>query len=180
MYLLLPLLREHGRSVWFDPDGTYSFNTISLGSDVFLGIAPTLSAAKSIRIGNKVIFGPHVSIMGGNHNTGEVGRYMADVAQKRPGDDPGVVIEDDVWVGTCAVILGGVTVGRGAIVGAGSVVTRDVPPYSIVAGCPARVLRMRWDVDTILRHEQMLFPPELRIPAEKLISTCAAAVSDRR
>jgi acetyltransferase-like isoleucine patch superfamily enzyme len=52
-----------------------------------------------------------------------------------------VVIEDDVWLGTNAVVLPGVRVGQGAIVGAGAVVTRDVPPFAVVAGAPARVIR---------------------------------------
>ena len=52
-------------------------------------------------------------------------------------------IEEDAWIGAHAVILPGVTVGRGAVVGAGSVVTHDVPPYAIVAGVPARILRYR-------------------------------------
>ena len=54
-----------------------------------------------------------------------------------------VVIEDDCWIASHSVILAGVTVGRGSIVAAGSVVTTDVPPYSIVAGVPARVIRPR-------------------------------------
>lgn len=168
MYLLLPLFREHGKNIWFDPDGTYTFGTISLGSDVFLGLEPQISTISSIRIGSRVMFGPRVAILGGNHNTGEVGRFMFDVHEKRPGDDPGVIIEDDVWVGASVIILPGVTIGRGSIVGAGSVVTRRVPPYSVVAGSPARIIRMRWDVDTIRRHEEALYPPEMRLPVERL------------
>ncbi|GGW77084.1 acetyltransferase-like isoleucine patch superfamily enzyme [Streptomyces albaduncus] len=56
-------------------------------------------------------------------------------------------IEDDVWIGAGAVILPGVTVGRGSVVGAGSVVTADVPPMTVVAGTPARVLRQITDAD---------------------------------
>lgn len=181
MYLLLPLFRHHGRNIWFDPDGLYSFRTISLGSDVFLGVAPTISSISSIRIGSKVMFGPHVTIMGGNHNTGVVGRFMADVTEKRPQDDPGVVIEDDVWVGANATILPGVTIGRGSIVAAASVVTKDVPPYTIVAGCPARVKRLRWDIETIRRHEQILYPPESRLSQETLnfVSEAAAPEASR-
>lgn len=169
MYLLLPLFREHGKNIWFDPDGVYSFENIILGSDVSLGLCPTLMAAKSvIQIGSKVMFGPHVTVVGGGHNTAEIGRFMFDLTEKRPGDDRGVIIEDDVWVGTRAVILRGVTVGRGSIVAAGSVVTKSVPPYAIVAGCPANVIKLRWDIDALIRHEEMLYSPELRLPEGRL------------
>lgn len=60
-----------------------------------------------------------------------------------------VVIEDDVWVGLNAIVLPGVTIGRGAIVGAGSVVTKNVPPYSIVAGSPAKIIKKRFSEEQI-------------------------------
>lgn len=169
MYLLLPLFKSHGRNVKFDPDGQYTFSTISLGSNVYMGRGALLMAAKSnIRVGSKVMFGPHVTIIAGNHNTGVIGKAMVDVTEKRNQDDLDVVIEDDVWIGSRAVILNGAKVGRGAVVGAGAVVTRDVPPYAVVAGSPARVIKFRWDVETIQRHESTLYPAEVRIPAEQL------------
>lgn len=169
MYLLLGLFKKHGRNVWFDPDGIYTFESISLGSDVFLGLQAVLMATDStINIGSKVLFGPRVTLIGGKHNTSQVGAAMFDVHVKRPGDDLGVRVEDDVWIGSRAIVLSGVTVGRGSIVAAGAVVTRDVPPYSIVGGCPARVIRFRWDVETILLHENELYRPELRLTEAEL------------
>ena len=161
MFLLLPLFKEHGKDIWFDPDGTYSFENISLGSDVSLGLCPVITTSRStIRIGSHVMFGPRVTVIGGNHNTAEMGQFMTKVTHKRPGDDLGVVIEDDVWVGAGATILRGVVVGRGSIVAAGSVVTKNVPPYAVVTGCPARVLKFRWDIESLLQHEASLYSPE--------------------
>lgn len=171
MYILRPLFGSYGKNFWFDPDGQYTFQNIYIGENVSLGLRPTLVAAlSSIRIGNNVMFGPEVTIRGGNHRTDIVGRFMTDVGpqDKRLGDDQGVIIEDDVWIGTRAIILHGVRVGRGAIVAAGAVVTRSVPPYAIVAGVPASVLKFRWDVQQILHHEALLYPIEKRLKKEDL------------
>lgn len=151
-----------GRNVSFDVHGVYSYENIELGNDVNLGYRPILIAARSkIVIGNHVMFGPEVTIRGGNHRIDVVGRNMIDVGEneKRPEDDPGVVIEDDVWIGTRAIILAGVRVGRGAVVGAGAVVTKSVPPYAIVGGNPARVIRMRFGPEEIVEHERVLGSP---------------------
>ena len=65
------------------------------------------------------------------------------------------VIGNDVWIGYEAVILSGVTIGDGAIIGARAVVTRDIPPYTIAAGVPAKPIRRRFDVETIARLEEL-------------------------
>jgi len=148
-----------GTNFSFDPLGVYSYQNIYVGDNVNLGYRPILIAAQSkIVIGNQVMFGPQVTIRGGNHRIDLLGRHMASVKvkEKRPEDDPGVVIEDDVWIGTRAIILAGVTIGRGAVVAAGAVVTKPVPPYAIVAGSPARILRMRWSEIEIAEHEHLL------------------------
>jgi acetyltransferase-like isoleucine patch superfamily enzyme len=170
MFLYRPLFGSHGKNFIFDPDGVYTtYRNIYVGDDVSLGYRPVLLAALSeIRIGNKVLFGPKVTIIGGNHNTEVVGKYMYDVQEKRPADDLDVVIEDDVWVGTGVIILNGVHVGRGSVIAAGAVVNKDVPPYVIMAGVPAKPMKLRFDPETILIHEQSLYPPEKRIPIETL------------
>ena len=65
------------------------------------------------------------------------------------------VIGSDVWIGYEAVILSGVTIGDGAIIGARAVVTRDIPPYTIAAGVPAKPIRRRFDVETIAQLEEL-------------------------
>jgi maltose O-acetyltransferase len=171
-----PRFASHGKDFYFDPMGQYTFSTISVGDDVSLGDRPVLIASRSrIVIGSHVMFGPEVTIRGGNHRVDVVGRFMKSIRdeEKRPEDDHGVVIEDDVWVGTRAVVLSGVRIGRGAVVGAGAVVTKSVPPYGIVAGNPARLLRFRWDVETILEHEVLLYPEQQRLPRQALEATRA-------
>lgn len=145
-----------GRNLIFDPGDRFSYQAIKIGDDVFIGSGAVFSTVTEITIGSKVMFGPRVMIMGGDHNSGEIGRYMFDVKDKREGDDLPVEISDDVWIGAGAIILKGVKIGRGAIVGAGSVITKSVLPYAVVAGNPARLIRMRFDEHEIARHEEVL------------------------
>jgi acetyltransferase-like isoleucine patch superfamily enzyme len=157
MLALRPLFKKAGTHFRFDPDGHYSFSTIEVGDDVFLGPGAFLAASESfIHIGSKVMFGPNVTVLGGDHRFDVVGVPMADVAEKRPDDDRGVTIADDVWIGAGAIVLNGVSIGRGAVVAAGAVVTRDVLPYAIVGGCPARVIRPRFSPSDQQRHEELL------------------------
>lgn len=116
------------------------------------------------------MFGPEVAILGGNHRTDLVGRFMKSVLEKEKKieDDLEVIIQDDVWVGTRAIILKGVTIGRGSIIAAGAVVTKSVPPYAIAAGVPARIICFRWDIYTILDHEKRLYSPEERFSIDEL------------
>jgi len=164
MLLYRPLFGSYGRNFHFDPDGLYTYSNIFVGDDVSLGWRPTLIAALSeIRIGNKVMFGPNVTIVGGGHNITVPGRFMTDVHEKTGNEDLGVIIDDDVWVGNSAIILRGVRVGRGSVIAAGAVITKSIPPYAIVAGTPAHIVRFRWDVTTILSHEKTLYPPDQRL-----------------
>ena len=157
-YLEKRKFKSCGKNVHFSPlNSEFSHNTISIGNDVYIGPYALFSAVKGLTIGNKVTFGPRVTIMGGNHNFREVGQYIFDVHEKRDDDDAPVIIEDDTWIGSNAIILKGVTVGHGAIVGAGAIVTKDVPPYAIVGGNPAKVIKHRFTPEEIEKHEKILF-----------------------
>ena len=161
----------YGKNFDFDPDGTYSYETITVGDNVTLGSSPTLLATRStIRIGSNVMFGPGVTIRGGNHRFDIVGVAMGSVTDdmKRPNDDLGVVIEDDVWVGGNATILAGVVIGRGSVIGASAVVTRNVPPYSVAVGNPAHVVKERFGVEEIIEHENILYPTPPSSPSSPM------------
>jgi acetyltransferase-like isoleucine patch superfamily enzyme len=165
MLILRSAFSKHGRHFIFDPNGYYSFENIQVGNDVSIGDGAMFLCSESrIIIGNKVMFGPNVTIIGGDHNTSVIGRYMYDIHEKRPGDDLDVVFEDDIWVGTGAIILKGVKVGRGTIIAAGAVVNKEVLPYTIVGGIPAKRIAKRFiDFETISKHEEVLYSPENRI-----------------
>ena len=93
-------------------------------------------------IGNYVMIAPNVAILNDSHTFAEIDIPMA-LQPKILNDNP--VINDDVWIGRNAIILNGVNVGRGAIIGAGAVVTKDVAPFTIVGGVPAKLIRLRTD-----------------------------------
>jgi acetyltransferase-like isoleucine patch superfamily enzyme len=170
MVLIRPAFGKHGSHFIFDPNSFYSYKNIEVGDDVSIGGGAVFLAAKSkITIGNKVMFGPNVTVVGGRHNTSIVGRFMYDVHEKRSDDDLGVIIEDDVWVGSGAIILRGVRVGRGSIIAAGAVVTKDVLPYAIVGGNPAKVISLRFgDIEAISKHDALLYPIEKRLNTDIL------------
>lgn len=91
-------------------------------------------------IGNDVMFGPEVIILSGGHNFDRT-----DIPMREQGATPRnpVIIGDDVWIGTRVIILPGIKIGSHSIIGAGSVVTKDVPEYAIVAGNPATIKKFR-------------------------------------
>lgn len=124
--------------------------------------------AKIIFKGNSAI-AEHLTIHTGNHAR-VIGRFVSDITDedKPNGYDHDVIIEKDVWIGSNVTILEGVTVGRGATIAAGSVVNHDVPPYSIVGGVPAKILKFYWSIDQILKHEEGLYPENERFSREEL------------
>ena len=113
--------------------------TITIGNNVGFNSNCTLGADfGSIIIGNNVIVGMNTVMRAANHRF-DLGNETLIRDQGHVGDE--INIADDVWIGACVTILAGVHIGSHSVVGAGSVVTQDVPPSSLVAGVPARVIR---------------------------------------
>ena len=113
---------------------------VSVGDDVYVGDSVQLYAwNERITIGSNVLIAAGVRMITRKHGFADVVRPMAEQGY----NNAPIVIEDDVWIGFQSVILPGVTIGRGSIVGAGAVVTKDIAPYSIVGGVPARLIMKR-------------------------------------
>lgn len=121
---------------------------IRVGNDVFIGSDSILWAVDSIEIGSRCTISHGVNIHDtDSHSLSARERHERFVEKMKHGrhlvpenaKSASVVIEDDVWIGLNAIILKGVRIGRGAVVGAGSVITKDVEPYTIVVGNPQRV-----------------------------------------
>lgn len=79
-----------------------------------------------------------------------------------------IVVEEDVWIGINVTLLSGAHIGRGAIIGACSVVTNNIPPYTIAVGNPARIKKMKWSIDDILEHERKIYKENERMSREDL------------
>lgn len=122
---------------------------ISIGEYCYLGEQSRIWSAARISIGDRVLIAHNVNIFDSlTHplNPRERHRHYRDILTSGHPDnidlgEAAVRIDDDVWIGCLSIVLRGVTIGEGAIVGAGSVVSQDVPPFTIVAGNPARVVR---------------------------------------
>ena len=150
---------ECGSDVCVGPFCDFIPSHIHCGHHIQIGMhASFIASIAHIYIGNYVMFGPNVTIRGGNHRTDVIGKHMYEIGsdEKLQENDQDVHIEEGVWVGCNATILKGVTVGRGSVVAAGAVVTKDVPPYTIVGGNPAKVIKSRFTPEEIEEHEQKL------------------------
>ena len=161
-----------GKNVMIKPSTSIfkGLENIYISEDVRIArYAVIYSTRAKVYIGRKVGIAPYFKCITGNHNVKSIGHYMFDGDyNKSVEDDKDVVIEGDSWIGINVTILAGVTIGRGSVIAAGAVVTKSCPPYSIIGGVPARVLKFRFSIDEVLEHEKLLYPEEERLSREEL------------
>ncbi len=112
---------------------------LKIGNNSNIGPYSYIGCSGYIEIGNNVMISPRVSIYAENHVFDRTDIPMKEQGVKKQF----VTIEDDCWIAANSIILAGVTIGKGSVVSAGSVVTKDVPPYSLVGGVPARIIKKR-------------------------------------
>ncbi len=152
-------LKQCGKDVYIGIGSDITSKNVSIGNHTTLGkYTRIMSTRAEVKIGSYVMFGPSVTIITGDHRTDIIGRYMTTVRddEKLPENDADVVIEDDVWVGANVTILKGCVIGTGSIVAAGALVTKNVPPYSIVGGVPAHIIKERFTPEQIKQHTEIL------------------------
>jgi len=111
---------------------------IAIGDNSGIGVGAYLNGP--IQIGNNVMMGEDVMLITQNHSF-----FRTDITMDQQGfqEDEPIIIGNDVWIGARVIILPGITIGKGAIIGAGAVVSKDVPEWAIVAGNPARIIKYR-------------------------------------
>lgn len=122
-------------------NSSFSYSdSIKIGNNVYIGPNANFDGSGGITIGNGVIFAPKVTIYSRSHNFNHDLKALPfdNVVWCAP-----VVIDDYVWIGTDVIILPGVRVGKGVVIGAGSVVPKDIPDYAIAVGNPAKVVGYR-------------------------------------
>lgn len=136
----------------------YAPNQMNIGENVYIGKYCSLET--DIEIGNDVLVGNNVGLIGKyDHDFRCIGKsvkdspWIGDSDYHFKGKGLKIVIENDVWIGYGTIVVSGVHIGHGAIVAAGSVVLKDVQPYSIVAGNPAKEISKRFTIEQIKEHE---------------------------
>jgi acetyltransferase-like isoleucine patch superfamily enzyme len=126
-----------------------------VGDFVFLGSYAWI--IYPLVVGDLTLIATHFAIAGNDHGINECGTPLRIAKPKIPFMEMTTVIGSDVWIGQNVTLIHGVKIGRGAIVAAGSVVTKDVEPYSVVGGVPAREIRKRFSDEEIRQHETILY-----------------------
>ena len=131
------MVKKCGKNVNIEKGAVFNHN-LEIGDNSGIGINAILSGSGGIFIGDNVMMGMDVMIITEDHEHG-IDKPITEQGSIKAS----VVIGDDVWIGSRVIILKGVKIGQSSIIGAGAVVTKDIPPFSVAGGNPARVLKTR-------------------------------------
>ena len=171
----------------FWPSGEYCFDNLDLSKHSYGELNVQIFSNGILKIGECVSIASEVKfLLGGEHPLNTISTFPFNVyysnnihyeyKDQKEIKDNSITIEDDVWIGLRATILSGVTIHQGAVIGACAVVTKDVPPYAIVVGNPARVIRYRFSsniIDKLLKYAnyKKLTEKKVQDNIEKLVTT---------
>lgn len=158
VYLQPPLVFSNPKNVFLYGDNGLKDAKIYTTNAKFV-MMPHSGAAEGLRVST----GNHAMILG---------RFYRSITEKEKplGYDKDVVVESDVWIGRNVILLAGVHIGRGCTIGAGAVVTKDMPPYTVCVGVPAKPIKFKWTIEQIIEHEAKLYPEDERLSKDYLES----------
>lgn len=144
-----------GESFRWGKKWTIRRKILSVGNFVYIGseaeiLYPTV-------VGDLCLIASSVKFIGNDHGYLDATTPIRICPPKRDSNSVTTIIEPDTWIGHSSIVLHGVTIGRGSVIAAGSVVTKDIPPYSICAGIPARVIKTRFSKHEITEYEKRIY-----------------------
>jgi acetyltransferase-like isoleucine patch superfamily enzyme len=142
--------KKYGKNIHLSFDGIFIRpEEISFGDNIFINKNFHISA-RNLNFGSNIMIGPNLVIECDNHKFNISGKKMWDIRESR--EIGAVSIEDDVWIGANVTILPNVIIREGTVIGAGSVVTKTLPPYSVCVGVPCRVIKRRFNEQQLNHH----------------------------
>ena len=142
--LLKQLFGSIGENVYVEPTFKCEFGkNIYIGNDVYINFGAVFLDCSRITIGNNVLIGPNVGMYTANHSLDPEERIQGALIGGR------ITIGDKAWIAGDVKIMAGVTIGEGAVIGCGSIVTHNIPPRMVAAGNPCRVIRQITDADKV-------------------------------
>lgn len=167
-YWRYPLVKRYGKKIqlnapiWVDPRFVELDDFVRIQPNVTLITCEAKLVVKkysAIAAGCLIVPGAHIPTVG-------LPQYLSILHINDVQRD--ITINEDCWIGAEAALLSKCNIGRGAVVGACSVVTKDIPPYAVVAGVPAKIIATRFSIEQILNHEKELYPENERFSEEYL------------
>lgn len=142
--LLKDLFGAIGKNVYVEPNFTCEFGkNIYIGNDVYINFGAVFLDCSRIAIGNNVLIGPNVGMYSANHSLDPDERAAGALIGGR------ITIGDKAWIAGDVKIMAGVSIGEGAVIGCGSIVTHDIPPHTVAVGNPCRVIRKITETDKV-------------------------------
>jgi acetyltransferase-like isoleucine patch superfamily enzyme len=148
---LLKRFRRVGTNFLFDPLSTIlTPEHIEIGDNVFIGERAHISA--EVTVGNNVMFGPRPMLIGGDHYFAVRGKSVRFLHPRGRENVEPIRIEDEAWFGAGVIILGNVVAGMGCVVGAGSLVSKSIPPFTVAVGNPCRPVKRIFNDEMLFDH----------------------------
>ena len=142
-----------GKDVFIDKDSVIKNKKLIIGDKTLINGPITITGGQLVQIGKYCAMGYHITIISTNHKDYypnlQIAFQQKYHLQSLIGNKGPIIIGNNVWVGDCAIILPGVRIGDGVIIGAGSVITHDIPAYSVVVGVPGKVIKKRFSDEII-------------------------------